>query len=108
MTDDTALQAAIESHHDFNKNFFCDKESVDQQEGARHVDVQSDPGDPEIETITVADISSAQDLLVSKTGISRTKIRKWEDINLIASANKMRIVLADGSEGADEGTEDPE
>jgi hypothetical protein len=80
ITDDKDMQEGLESHHGFGTMFTC--EDINESK-------EKEPTDVIVKTniVEVSDLQEAQDYLIDKFNISRTKIRSEASVNKVAKSN---------------------
>ncbi len=91
-TRDTKEQKAIESHYWFGDKFWI-LEEVDEKkqeaEAKKKATIKAKKAEEDKKVICVDDIGDAKDYLADNFGISRSKMKKVEDVLAIAKENNV-------------------
>lgn len=93
ITDNQAIQYAIEHHYQYGKKFKLDTTyNVETKSNTKSNKNDSTSSEGEnIQTIMVADTSEARDILADRFGVSRTKLRGDESIAKAAKAHNIQF-----------------
>lgn len=88
-TDDPAVQTAIESHWRFGKTIQVEAPKVEKPK----VKEETVPAGPR--EVKVSSLAEAKELVVEKTGLSRSKLRSKADIEQAAAGAGIKLVFSE-------------
>ncbi len=86
-TDNKDIQTAIENHYKFGKLFHVDKSFKKEQEDTPLHESKNSEHDTNLKEVFVSDIEEAKNYLSEKLGVSRTRLRRENDIKAVAQSN---------------------
>ena len=92
-TDDAEVQAAIERHRRFGQSIKVEEEPEPVTEAAAEEEEKEQEEGP-IE-VKVGSLAEAKELVVEKTGLSRSKLRSKADIEKAAEGAGIKLVFSE-------------